>query len=83
MADRTVVETVAPAEAGAAESSLPRAAQRLPMDGVYVVKLSDAMAGTGARCRGQLEHVASGRRQHFSSARELIKVLRRGLGEPA
>ena len=39
-----------------------------------VVKL----AAAGRCCRGQLEHVASGRRQSFGSARELIEVLRRG-----
>lgn len=53
------------------------AAQHLPMQRVFVVKL----AGAGRRCRGQLEHVASGRRLSFGSARELVEVLRRGVGK--
>lgn len=55
------------------------AAPSLPIERVFVVKL----AAAGRRCRGQLEHVASGRRQRFGSARELIEVLRRGIAEGA
>lgn len=67
-----------PVIAAAASAAAPAAA-RLPIERVFVVKL----AAAGRRCRGQLEHVASGRRQSFGSARELIEVLRRGGGEGA
>ncbi|MBX3600081.1 MAG: hypothetical protein KF863_05625 [Rubrivivax sp.] len=43
----------------------PAAAARL-----YVVQL-----GAGAGCRGQVEHVLSGRRQAFATADELLAAL--------
>lgn len=73
MPSRPVTALAAAAAAGA--PALPSGApDRLPIERVFVVKL----AAAGRRCRGQLEHVASGRRQSFGSARELIEVLRRG-----
>ncbi|HUG22346.1 hypothetical protein [Piscinibacter sp.] len=72
--------TASPAESiasGPSGSAANGAAARtpLPVERVFVVQFMDGVHAPGSSCRGQVEHVLSGRRKTFVSAAELLLAL--------
>ena len=53
----------------------------LPAWKAFVVQFSREADGSEGKFSGRVEHLNSGRREHFGSPRELIALLQRMLGE--
>lgn len=76
MSQRTAspAESIVPdTSASAANGAAPRTP--LPVERVFVVQFMDGVHAQGRSCRGQVEHVLSGRRRTFVSASELLQAL--------